>query len=193
MNVEIKMSKICTVIKCETETFKGDKYCRKHRARLHRNGSLELITILERLKLNTVINKITGCWEWNGFVNKGGYGRITIKQKKYLSHRVSYEQYVGEISKGLLVCHKCDNRICINPVHLFLGTHKDNGKDKANKSRSSSFKGSKNHFSKLNENDVLKIRELYKKGLSTKEIKNHYNVGSVCINSIIRRDTWKHI
>src|SRR5690348_1346681 len=81
------------------------------------------------------INKINGCWEFTGSLNNGGYGVIGFKGKVWLAHRLSYYFHNGEIPKGLLVCHKCDNRKCINPDHLFLGTYMDNYNDMVAKGR----------------------------------------------------------
>jgi len=81
-----------------------------------------------------VIKNKNGCWEWQGAL-RSGYGAIKIEGKTKAIHRLSWELNYGEIPKGLLVCHKCDNPKCINPGHLFLGTHNDNAKDAYNKNR----------------------------------------------------------
>jgi hypothetical protein len=79
------------------------------------------------------INQETGCWEWTASTTKG-YGTIKIRGAKKSAHRISYELYVGPIG-SLQVCHKCDNPICVNPKHLFLGTQKDNIHDMIAKGR----------------------------------------------------------
>lgn len=75
------------------------------------------------------------CWEWQGFVGSNGYGRITINYKNETVHRIAYQLSHGDIPEGLFVCHECDNKICCNPDHLWLGTAADNNEDCKNKGR----------------------------------------------------------
>ena len=75
------------------------------------------------------------CWVWTGGVNTGGYGMFWTGNRNTLSHRYAYEKYVGKIPKGMLACHRCDNRRCVNPKHIFIGTHQDNTIDAFQKGR----------------------------------------------------------
>lgn len=83
----------------------------------------------------TSTRKASGCWHWNQSLQTSGYGQLRIEGKSWLAHRASWVAHEGPIPEGLLVLHKCDNTVCVNPKHLFLGTHKDNNQDMVSKNR----------------------------------------------------------
>lgn len=80
------------------------------------------------------VDKTGQCWIWTAAKNKG-YGIFSIGKKNKFAHRVSYELFYKSSIDGILICHKCDNPSCVNPQHLFLGTHHDNTMDAMAKGR----------------------------------------------------------
>jgi len=133
----------------------------------------------------------TGCWEWIGTI-VNGYGQFRLKNKGVRAHRVSYCAYVSEFNKNQLILHKCDNKTCVNPDHLFLGTHEDNMKDMVIKNRQA--KGTNNGRSKLKDNQVIEIRTLYStREYSQRHLARKYKVTHRNIWQIINKITWNHI
>lgn len=122
-----------------------------------------IVPIEKRLYSHIKINEISGCWEWQGST-RAGYGRLTIGSRKdgtrriVMAHRLSYELNYGEIPENMEICHKCDNRCCINPEHLFVGTHQDNMDDRERKGRNVVPYGENNGMHKLTSEDVEKAR-----------------------------------
>lgn len=104
-------------------------------------------TIEDRLKNGTQIRGRDECWIWLGSKNrnKAGYGRIERNGKKEVVHRIAYKIYYGIDPNDLCVCHTCDNSMCVNPRHLFLGTHADNMRDMKAKGRAISPQKLKTH------------------------------------------------
>jgi hypothetical protein len=89
-----------------------------------------------RLMTRASIDHETECWNWQGSAGNSGYGKLRIGHSKdHQTHRLSYQLFHGEIPDGLCVLHRCDNRKCINPEHLFVGTHADNTRDMIEKGR----------------------------------------------------------
>lgn len=102
-----------------------------------------------------------GCWEWTGGFHGVGYGSVSGKlHKSRYAHRAMYEGVVSEIPSGMYVLHSCDNRKCINPAHLFLGTHLDNIKDMhaKNRQRGGSMPNERNPNCKFSDAQIIAIR-----------------------------------
>ena len=135
------------------------------------------------------------CWEWKSTIIKG-YGKFCLKYKQVMAHRLSYclsNNISLDDIKDTYVLHKCDNRKCCNPYHLFLGSLKDNMQDCLSKGRFANKKGSKNNSAKLNEQQVFEIRILLNQKLSQYKIAKLYRVSQGTISEINTRKIWNHI
>jgi len=134
-----------------------------------------------------------GCWYWTGNQRKKtGYGGFRFNGKMMLSHRVSWLLFKGEIGENH-VLHKCDNPSCVNPDHLFLGTHVDNMNDMKIKGRAVSFQGSLHANSILTESEVLDIKKLLNFSHKQVSIAKTYGVDKTTIQNISSGKTWKHV
>jgi hypothetical protein len=149
--------------------------------------------------LGTIIKK-NGCWEWQDKLHPNGYAYATMYEtnKKEHVHRISYRVFKGEIPEGLYVCHHCDNKKCLAPDHLFLGSAKDNMQDALKKGRLEHIKlmhakGEKNGSSKLKEYEVQEIKKLILEGVKIAIISRKFNVSWSVIDSIKRNKTWRHV
>lgn len=140
-----------------------------------------------------------GCWIWSGGRAGRGYGRFSMFKRTCVASRAAWILFNKEDPKDLLVCHHCDNPPCVNPKHLFLGTHKDNTDDNMKKGRHAmkmgpnlAKRGEESGKSKLTEKQVLKIRSLQgiKEG---PELAEMFKVDQSNIYQIFKRRTWKHI
>ena len=152
------------------------------------------IPVLDRFEAKYAACPMSGCWIWTGANMANGYGRFMFGSKLalrvYLAHRASYELHIGDIPTGMLVLHKCDNRACVNPAHLFLGTHKDNMRDMSEKKRGTI--GERCNLHKLKLSDVLDIRKRHKiDGIRSEVLAKEYGVSDTQIHRISKRTSWK--
>jgi hypothetical protein len=144
-------------------------------------------SFLERFMAHVSPEPNSGCWLWTGFVGRFGYGEFKRDGRPRPSHRLSFELKHGPIPRGLVVCHRCDVRCCVNPAHLFLGTHSDNNADKVAKGRQSKGEGNN---SKLTTAEVHAIRLL--RGVPQRQLAAVFGVCQGVIGRIQRREQWRH-
>jgi hypothetical protein len=136
------------------------------------------------------VDKTDYCWNWVGNKNSKGYGYLTYCKKTYRTHRLSWEIHHGPIPGDLFVLHKCDNPSCVNPDHLFLGTHRDNMDDMVRKGRTPNA----NRFEhKLEEPQVLRIRKMLADGYFMRDIARDFGVHVATIYRIKHSITYKHV
>lgn len=146
-------------------------------------------SIKERIENKTI--KTGSCWVWNGEKFHSGYGRIRIHWKKYTLHRVVFELYVGPIPNGLCVLHKCDNKPCINPEHLFLGTKADNAHDRDRKGRT--ILHPENLIPKTSKISRAQVIEIKNDNRKQKEIGVDYGLSQQQISRIKNDQTRRHL
>lgn len=136
------------------------------------------------------VRRTSSCWNWTGSVQGNGYGRFGVAGKTIYAHQAGYILQIGPISPGLCVLHKCDNRRCVRPDHLFLGTKKKNAEDCVAKDRQ--VRGERNGQAKLSERAVKFI--LSRKGrISSCRLGPIFNVHPNTILRIWKGERWKYL
>ena len=133
-----------------------------------------------------------GCWVWTGSCNRGGYGQMKFNRKQRVVHRVSFELAYGFLPADMFVCHHCDNKRCIRPDHLFLGTPRDNVMDSVAKGRR--CVGERHRTAKLRNHEVIEIRRRYHEDRTPCcLLALEYPVNAQTISKIVHGQLWKHL
>lgn len=130
----------------------------------------------------------SGCWEWTGGLNDGGYGRAYYDGRKMAAHRLAFEVHSGQPVGNKFVCHRCDNRKCVNPDHLFIGTAQDNIADMVAKRRNNF--GSKNGMARLTDGQVEAIREV---DLPVSTIARLCGVSDAAVYAVLAGRSWTKV
>lgn len=154
--------------------------------------------ISKRTSLETYFNSRigepteTGCILWLSSVDLNGYGQIRKDWLRMQAHRLAWILVNGPIKNNLKVCHHCDNPLCVNVAHLFLGTQRQNMEDKVKKGRQS--KGQNHYAAKLTDIQIKEILIKYASGIPTQRmLSEEYGVCQSIISEIISRKRWRHV
>lgn len=158
----------------------------------------QLDTERERLRFSRRYKVMpSGCWEWIGSNSDGGgigYGRLQRQGKTFAAHRFSWMLENGCIPDGMLVCHRCDNRRCVNPAHLFLGSCVDNAMDMVNKRRNVRWPRNLPVRSMvLTAESVAAMRSEHAAGASIVSLAEKYGCASSTAFNVVHRHTWRHV
>jgi len=188
---------LCSVPDCG-KPRRANGLCQRHNDALRRRGDVNAIirpqyvskTPEERFWLYT--RKGPDCWEWTGGRYNTGYGKITAADGGMLAHRFSFILHHGAIPDSLFVLHRCDNRGCVNPAHLFAGTQAENVADMHAKKRDRKrgLPGASNHQAVIDETAVRVIRVSTERQV---DLAARYGVAQSTISAIRKRIIWKHI
>jgi hypothetical protein len=150
---------------------------------------------IERFHEKYIIDEESGCWIWQAATSGHGYGTMKIGGRKEAAHRISYEIHKGPIPEGMLGCHECDVRLCVNPDHIFLGTNLDNTRDMISKGRERYVgqKGASNPKAILDDKKVVEIIKLIAKGMTNRAIANRFGVSHGTVSLIRLGKCWPDI
>lgn len=139
--------------------------------------------------------KTDGCWLWDGATYRFGYGHFRRKiegvWKMYKTHRYSYELHKGEIPVGMLVCHTCDNPLCVNPEHLWLGTHAENTKDASLKGRKTYGRNPKHQHLSLDIAEEVRDAKKQNPSLTLSALTLMFSISKAQLSRILLNRIWK--
>lgn len=152
--------------------------------------------VVDKERFWAKVRKTPSCWLWTAAVHGEGYGifwiRLQGNRRSDRAHRVSWMiSHRRLIPKGKIIRHTCDNRLCVRPSHLKLGSYQDNSIDSQQRGRNTA--GERSWFSRLTNAKVKSIRKAYGEGMSMVALARTYGVARTTIRRVVLRETWKHI
>lgn len=138
------------------------------------------------------VSKGADCWEWTAALGTTGYGVVTVRGRKQTAPRVAYELTMGPIPAGVCVLHRCDNRRCVRPNHLYLGSYRDNALDRESRGRSHDRGGVRNGRARVSAAEVRQLREL--RGAVTQEaLARRFGISQTQVGAIQRGISWSSV
>lgn len=193
---------VCSVEGCEEKVY-ASGLCNKHWQRKREYGTTDRKflsqpwrgkeTKEQYFERNTKKNEETGCVEWTGYCDRDGYGSAWHEGGPWPAHRLYYHLFVEPIPKGKIICHHCDNTSCINPDHLYAGTHKTNAEDKVKRGRSNNPKGENAKASKLTKEQAIEVIKRRKSGERAEDIAQDYVITKWTVYDIMKGNSWKEL
>lgn len=186
--------KKCSIPNCTDKYYAvglcGKHYTRKKKGQILDEKSVYQLTDFEKLQKKFIVAD-NGCWEWK-FPRKDNNRANTFfyKGKPQIAYRASWQISNGDIPKGMCVLHRCDNGLCVNPDHLFLGTNMDNRNDMLSKGREKVLRGESLKHAILTEKQVSDIKS---SPLNGNRLSKIYGVHRRTIYDILDGKTWNHV
>lgn len=165
--------------------------------RIYPGSHYDYASLLKRLFTHRVIDPVTGCWLWPHRVTNG-YGSISFvhhgKRYQVRVHRLVAWMYLGyDGTRGVEICHRCNVKACFNPAHLYIATHKQNLRDAQADGLVTQLRGEKHCHAKLTEDQVREAVAMVQRGLTHREVAEHFGVTKSAITLIVMGKNWKHL
>lgn len=139
------------------------------------------------------VPELGSCWVWMGVKNRAGYGTLSFDGAPMLAHRVSWGLVNSKIPPGVFALHRCDNRACVRPSHLFLGTHADNAADRKSKGRCGDHRGTNNGCAVLSEPVVALIKARICDGVPKRQLATEFGMSRQTMSAIAVGEHWSHV
>lgn len=152
---------------------------------------LTTVPVVPRLEAQSTPEPNTGCLLWFGRADVGGYGRLRVNGRETRATRAALEAAGVVVPKGAWVLHRCDQPACVNPAHLFVGTHAENMADMVRKDRQS--RGALHARARLTVADVRRMRSLFAAGETVRSLIGLFSVKASCVRAVVARQTWRHV
>ena len=184
---------ICSVEGCDTKSRRHG-LCTKHFARKKKGQSMTEKSVYEQTDMERFLAKVTpqenGCWYWKYKRYDGRSNTFYMDGRPQSAYRSAYRLFKGPIAEGLCVCHTCDNGLCVNPDHLWLGTHAENSRDMTEKGRGRPPEGLRNPHARLNPDIVREIRASNETGT---QLAKKYGVSKAIVYDVIHGRSWRSV
>ena len=161
--------------------FSKQRFCSARCSGVHNSKTMKRVTKSEKFWRHVDERDFSKCWPWQGPRDSAGYGQANWQGRILRAHALSLDLSGRPVPKGMHSCHTCDNKSCVNPAHLYVGTPAQNSRDAV-------LAGS--HAKKLCKSDVIEIRA---SSLGAKSLSELYGVSETMIYQIKSRKKWKHI